>query len=54
MHRYSWKNNGKRREMFGRRCRVITRGAMNSVLVEFENGQREIVSFRALRRADEP
>jgi len=31
-------------------CRVICRGRMNSALVEFENGQREIISRNALRR----
>ena len=47
---FVWKNNSKRAALCGRRCRVLVRGAMNSALVEFENGQREIVSQNALRR----
>lgn len=49
-HRYAWRNNAKRKTLYGRWCRIICSGAMNSVLIEFENGQREIVSRRALRR----
>lgn len=48
-HRYAWKNNEKRRTLFGRACRVLHRLALGSVIVEFENGQRECVSRRALR-----
>ena len=47
---YTWKNNPKRQSMYGRHCRVLVRGRMNSALVEFENGQREIISRNALRR----
>ncbi len=36
----------------GQRCRLLARGAMNSAMVEFEDGAREIVSRNALRRAD--
>jgi hypothetical protein len=47
---YTWKNNSKRETMFGRICRVIVRGKLNSALVEFvDNGQREIVSRNALK-----
>lgn len=46
---YSWKNNPKRRALFGRRCKALAWGKMNSVLVEFENRDKEIVSRRALR-----
>jgi len=49
-YKYSWGNNEKRKTLKGRLCRVVSRGAMRSVMVEFENGQREIVSFRALRK----
>lgn len=51
-YRFAWGNNEKRARLKGRRCRVIARGAMNSVDVEFEDGQREIVSRNALRRND--
>lgn len=50
-YRYAWKNNPKRAALYGRKCRKLATGKMQSVLVEFENGQREVVSFRALRRA---
>lgn len=50
---YRWGNNEKRALMKGRVCRVEARGAKNSVLVEFRNGQRECVSRNALRRCFE-
>lgn len=49
---YAWGNNPKRATLKGRRCRILVRSRrMRSVLVEFENGQREVVSVRALRAA---
>jgi hypothetical protein len=49
-YRYAWGNNPKRATLKGRRCRVVTRGSLGSCLVEFvDNGQREVVSRRALR-----
>jgi hypothetical protein len=47
---YRWANNPKRAALKGRRCRVVCRLAKNSALVEFETGQREVVSRSALRR----
>lgn len=47
---YTWANNPKRATLRGRRCKVLARGALNSCRVEFENGQREIISRNALRR----
>jgi hypothetical protein len=47
---YCWGNNPKRAKMKGRKCRVLARGRMNSCMVEFENGQREVVSRNALRK----
>jgi len=49
-HVYAWKNNSKRVELWRRRCRVVARGRMNSILIEFEDGQREITSRYAVRR----
>ncbi len=49
-HFYAWRNNEKRTTLFKRPCRVLARGTMSSVLIEFENGNREVVSRRALRR----
>lgn len=53
MYVYVWKNDPKRRTLYGRRCRVLARGSLNSCLVEFENGQREVISRNALRRVKE-
>jgi len=50
---YRFKNNSKRLTLYKRRCRVIARGAMNSCLIEFENGQREVISRNALRKVKE-
>lgn len=48
---FSWGNNPKRAKLKGQRCRVLVRGARRSVLAEFEDGRREVVSYRALREA---
>jgi len=51
IYRYAWRNNEKRATLYGRLCRVIARGSMNSALVEFaDNGQREVISRNALRK----
>ncbi len=50
---YAWKNNSKRATLYQRSCRIVARGALNSVLIEFENGQREVVSRNAVRRRDD-
>ena len=48
---YAWGNNERRAKLKGRRCVVIARGAMASVLVEFvDDGERVVTSRRALRR----
>jgi hypothetical protein len=49
---YKWKNNEKRKTLYGRRVRVIVRTKANSALVEFENGQRENISRNALKKAN--
>lgn len=38
-------------ERKGQRCRVIARGRLNSVLVEFEDGTRVVTSRYAVRAA---
>lgn len=53
-YRYAWRANGKYKNLFRQRCRVLARGALNSALVEFRNGNREIVSRNALRIATPP
>ena len=35
---------------FGRRCRIIARGALNSRMIEFEDKSLAIVSGNALRK----
>ena len=48
---FSWKNNPKREQLYGRKCRVLVRGRkMNICLVEFENGDLEAVYRLALRK----
>lgn len=47
---FVWGNNEKRATMKGRRCAVVCRGAKNSCMIEFENGQQEIVSRNAIRK----
>lgn len=37
-------------ERKGQRCRVLARGKMNSILVEFEDGYRTLTSRYAVRR----
>lgn len=51
IYQYTWGNNPKRESMKGRACIVLATGKMNSVLIEFlDNCQKEVVSFRALRK----
>lgn len=48
---YKWANNEKRETLYGRKFRVLARMKMNSALVEFEDGQREVISRNAIRKA---
>lgn len=52
-HIYNWGNNEKRKTLKGRKCKIICTGSMNSCMIEFENGQKEITSRRALRKIKE-
>lgn len=48
---YVWGNNSRRAQLKGRACRVVARGGMNSVLVEFvDTGERVTTSRFAIRR----
>jgi hypothetical protein len=49
-HYFAWKNNVKRLTLYGRNCRIVAAGKMNSICIEFDNGQREIVSRRSVRK----
>lgn len=48
---FPWKNNPKRETLFGRCFKILVRSkSMNSVLVELENGQCEVISRNAIRK----
>ena len=49
-HIYVWGNNPKRATLKGRRCHILHTMVANSMLVEFENGQQEVVSRRSVRK----
>ena len=52
-YRYVWRNNPVRAAVCGQRCRLLAVGTMNTVLVEFENGQQMTTSRNAIRKAQE-
>lgn len=48
-----WKKQpwpGRTVDRKGQRCRIVARGRMNSVCVEFEDGYRVVASRHAVRR----
>lgn len=49
---YAWGNNEKRATLKGRACRILVHSKMNSRLIEFEDGQKEVVSGNALRKRE--
>lgn len=51
LYRFGWKNNERRAQLYGRTCRMICRGTMNSCLLEFENGERVVTSRNAIRKS---
>jgi hypothetical protein len=52
-HIWYWKRNEFRRiDRKGQGCRVLIRGAKNSILVEFEDGFRCVTSRYAVRKAE--
>jgi hypothetical protein len=49
---FAWKNTPEREKLFGKRCRVLSTGSrLRSILIEFQDGQRVVVSQRSIRRA---
>jgi hypothetical protein len=50
-HVWFWKTRLPERK--GQPCRVLVRGKMNSILVEFEDGYKVITSRYAVRKAEE-
>ena len=53
---YRWGNNLKRARLKGKKCKLLTSGTRNNILIEFEDGERVVTSRRALKRfpADAP
>lgn len=49
-HYFAWRNNARRAELYRRPCRVLAYGRLNSVLVEFENGELVVTSRNAVRK----
>lgn len=47
-HVWYWRSRLPERK--GHPCRVLARGTMNSILVEFEDGYRVVTSRYAVRR----
>lgn len=45
-----WRLRATLPERHGQPCRVLARGRMNSVLIEFQDGVRHVVSRWAVRR----
>lgn len=48
-HRYRWRKY-HRWDLYGQYCRIVARGSLNSLLVEFQDGQRHVVSRFAVRK----
>lgn len=47
---YAWGNNPRRALFKGMRCKLLASGKRNTVLIEFENGEKMTTSRRALRK----
>lgn len=48
---YVWHWRTKMPERHGSRCRIVERGKLNSIMVEFEDGVRVVTSRFAVRKA---
>jgi hypothetical protein len=49
LYKYNWKNNEKRKTLYGRTCLLLKVGKKNSILIEFtDNNQKEIVSRNSI------
>lgn len=48
-HTWFWRSRLPERK--GQPCKVLARGKMNSILVEFEDGYKVVTSRYAVRRA---
>ena len=47
---YVWRNGKRRRELRGKRCKILGKAGKNLVNIEFESGERMMVSRFAIRR----
>ena len=47
---HRWRIRTNLPERFGEPCRVLARGRMNSILIEFGDGVRHVVSRYAVRK----
>lgn len=54
MMTHYWRVRATLPERFKQPCRIIARGRMNSICIEFEDGVRHIVSRYAVRRLEPP
>ena len=45
-----WRVHTRLGERFGQTCRVVTRGSMNTILIEFDDGYRVATSRNYVRR----
>jgi len=50
-HTWYWRKNLPERK--GQRCRIVARGKMNSIEIEFEDGVHHIVSRYAVRKIND-
>jgi hypothetical protein len=51
VYRYHWANNVRRKELKGRRCVIVARGARQTVLLRFlDTGEHVTSSARSVRR----
>lgn len=46
---YVWGNNPVRAQFKGKRCKILAKGRMNSILLEFENGDKLLTSRYSVR-----
>jgi len=51
-HQWYWKSHLPDRK--GQPCRVLARGGLNSILVEFPDGLKVVTSWYAVRLVDPP
>jgi hypothetical protein len=49
-HYYVWFWKKRLPERKGQKCRILARGKLNSILVEFDDGHRVVTSRYAVRR----